>query len=609
MALALALALVASPASAQRGSWALVNARIETVTRGTIERGTILVRDGLIAGVGAGLAVPPDAIVVDLTGRTVSPGLIDLISSAGLPSSSAPAPGSPSGSAPPRQAGIDPDRLAAESVRLTPSDARTFRTAGITAILVAPARGLFRGQSALLPTRDSAGPANVIRSPVAQHLGYQGLGSGEYPGSLLGVIAMQRQMFYDARRYGVVEDRWRANPRGVSRPERDPRLEALVPAARGAEPVWIDARNENEIRRASRLAHELGLSLTVVGATEGWRAIDALKGAGVVVSLDFPRPTEVTGWRFRTGMQRAVDDSAAAELAAKQLIERNAAALNSAGVRFALSSGGRPSDLLTNTRKVVAAGLPQAVALEALTIRAAELAGVGEALGSIETGKIANLVVSTGPLLGDSSKVTAVFVDGERFEMPTEGRKDGTTDSAPATGRASAATSASVGGTWAITSNSPQGAMESTPHRAAAGECLHGHDEHPDARQHRGVGRSDRRQEGHLVGHRHLRGPELHRQLRRRGRRDEDDRNRNRRRFRVVPVHGGEEAMRLLSYWLLAAGRARHHPESPGPAGGGLGFDCRRVRGADSGRGGDWSRSPTRRCSPRRTAPSRRRRS
>ncbi|HKP27770.1 MAG TPA: amidohydrolase family protein, partial [Gemmatimonadales bacterium] len=389
----------------------------------------------------------------DLAGRTVSPGLIDLISSAGVPSM--PAAGS-SATQPARPPGLDPDRVVAETVLLSPADARSLRSAGITAILVAPSRGLFRGQSALLPTRDSAGPSDIIRSPVAQHLGYQGMGSGEYPGSLLGVIAMQRQMFYDARRYGVVEDRWRANPRGVARPERDPRLEALAAAARGAQPVWIEARNENEIRRANRLASELALTLTVFGATEAWRAIDALKGAGVVVSVDFPRPTEVTGWRFRTGMLHGVDDSAAADAAAKKVIEQNAASLNNAGIKFALSSGGRPSELLPGTRKAIAAGLPVAVALEALTIRAAELAGVGEALGSIETGKIANLVVSTGPLLADSSRVTTVFVDGERFVLLS------TVDSRPSTTAAPTAPTASVGGAWTITSNSPQGSIEST---------------------------------------------------------------------------------------------------------------------------------------------------
>ena len=150
--------LFASALSAQQGAWALVNARIETVTRGTIERGTILVRDGLIAAVGATVPVPPDAVVVDLTGRTVSPGLIDLISSAGIPSAPAPATGS-GASTPARQPGLDPDRVVGETVLLSPSDARSLRGAGVTAVLIAPSRGLFRGQSALLPTRDSAGPS------------------------------------------------------------------------------------------------------------------------------------------------------------------------------------------------------------------------------------------------------------------------------------------------------------------------------------------------------------------------------------------------------------------------------------------------------------------
>lgn len=453
-----AILLAASPLPAQQSPWALVNARIETVTKGTIERGTVVMRDGLIAAVGAGIAVPPDAVVLDLAGRTVSPGLIDLIASVGLPSAT-----TPSGSgttAPARQPGIDPDQVVSQSIRLSPSDARSYRSAGVAAILVAPSRGLFRGQSALVPTRDSAGPSDVIRSPVAQHLGYQGLGGGEYPGSLMGVIAMQRQMFHDAQRYGAIEDRWRANPRGVARPERDPRLEGLAPAARGAQPVWIEARNENEIRRAGRLAREFNLKLTVTGATEAWRAIDALTGAGVVVSVDFPRPTQVTGWRFRTGMLRADDDSAAADAAARKVIEKNPATLNTAGIRFALSSGGRPSELLPGTRKAIAAGLPAPVALEALTLRAAELAGVGEALGSIEPGKIANLVVSTGPLLAEGSKVAMVFVDGEKFEVETATTAPSTS---PGAGPApSTAPTVALAGTWALMSNSPQGAMEST---------------------------------------------------------------------------------------------------------------------------------------------------
>jgi hypothetical protein len=106
------LAFHAGLLEGQQGPWALVNARIETVTRGTIARGTILVRDGLIAAVGTGLTLPPDAVVIDLGGRTVSPGVIDLISSAGVPSRGARHrrfERKRGGSVPPGR--LDPDRM------------------------------------------------------------------------------------------------------------------------------------------------------------------------------------------------------------------------------------------------------------------------------------------------------------------------------------------------------------------------------------------------------------------------------------------------------------------------------------------------------------------
>lgn len=449
--LAAGLALTGAPLAAQQGTWALTNARIETVTRGVIDRGTIVIRDGLITAVGASVAVPADARTIDLAGRTVSPGLIDLASPFGLASAPAGGPGATA----PRFTGIDPERRVADELQLSASDAKSARDAGITAILVAPSRGLFRGQSALVPTRDSASGRDALRAVVGQHLGYDGIGQGEYPGSLLGVIAAQRQLLYDARRHGLIEDRWNANPRGVTRPEADPGLEALVPVVRGAQPLFADARNENQIRRAAALADEFKLKLVVLGATEGWRAVDVLATRGVAVSVNYPRPSEVTGWRYRGGIRHAADDSAAADAAARAAIEGNAAALHRAGIRLALTSGGQSGSFLANARKAVAAGLPAAVALEAMTLRPAELAGVGEAVGSVEAGKVANLVVSTGPLLADTSRITMVFVDGARHEVAAPART-------AAAGAAANGGGAAVSGTWSITTNSPQGAMEST---------------------------------------------------------------------------------------------------------------------------------------------------
>ena len=166
-------------------------------------------------------------------------------------------------------------------------------------------------------------------------------------------------------------------------------------------------------------------------------------------------------------MRHAESDSAAADVAAKKLIEGNASAINKAGIKFALASGGTgAATFLANARKAVAAGLPADVALAAMTMRAAELAGLGEALGSIEVGKIANLVVTEGGgILADSAKVRTVFVDGDRFEIAAAPAAAPAVNGARG-GRAGAASaevaSAQIGGTWHLVVDAPQGAQALT---------------------------------------------------------------------------------------------------------------------------------------------------
>ncbi len=481
IALLAALLAVAATARAQDGPWVLTNVRIETVTRGVIERGTVVIRDGLIAAVGADVPVPADARVLDLAGKTLFPAFIDLTSSLGLASAPAPAAGARPGagtaaaaSAESAPVGLEPYRVVADELRPVAADVKAARDAGFGAVLSAPNRGAFRGLSALVPLRDSAAALALLRSPVALHMGFQPV-PGRYPGTLLGVIAYERQAFYDAQRQGILLDRYRASPRGMERPASDRRLDALVPVVRGELPVLFAAGNENEIRRAVAMAHEFNLALTVVGATEGFRALDALQAnrRPVVVSVDFPRAPEVTGWSFRAGIRHQPDDSASADSAAGRVIEGNAAALNRAGIRLALASGGtlRASEFLANVRKAIAAGLPRDVALEALTIRPAEIAGAAEQLGSIEAGKVANLVVATGDLLGDSAKVSAVFVDGVRYEViaPAVPARTGARG---AGGGGEAA--AQVGGPWTVVVTTPQGGQNITMTLSQSGETFTG---------------------------------------------------------------------------------------------------------------------------------------
>jgi imidazolonepropionase-like amidohydrolase len=485
LALLVGLALPAV-AAAQDATWALTNARIETVTRGVIERGTIVIRDGLIEAVGADVRPPADARIVDLAGKRVYPGIIDLTSTLGLASAPPAAGGSggqggaaaPSSSATVRNVGLEPGRVIANELRPGAADIRAARDAGITSVLVAPSRGAFRGLSALVPLRDESAEQYVVKSPVALHMGFQGAqGSGfggRYPATLLGVIAYERQSLYDARHHAALQERYRAGARGAARPSYDADLDALVPVVRGTIPAFFAADRENEIRRAVRIGDEFDLKLTIVGATEGFRAIDALKRAdGIVVSLDFPRSTEVTGWSYRATQRHALDDSAATDSAVRRTLEANAAALHAAGIRFALSSGGaRPSEFLGNVRKAIAAGLPRDVALQALTVRAAEIAGVGAQLGSIEAGKIANLVVAERDILGDSANVRMVFVDGIRHEVIAQAAPE--RQRGAGRGGAEEAEPARVAGTWDITVTSPQGENRASMTVTQSGATLDG---------------------------------------------------------------------------------------------------------------------------------------
>jgi len=469
------VAVATQAASAQDGTWALTNAKIETVSRGTIPKGTIVIRRGLIEAVGVDVAVPPDARVLDLSGRVVAPGFFDLTSTLGLPAAPAGGGGGGGGGGPqgPQQTpsgpiGLEPAREVASELRVTENDVRTARNAGITSVLVAPTRGPFRGLSALVPMRDDTASKWLVRSPVALHMGFQSV-PGRYPGSLLGVIAYERQQFYDAQRHGIVADRYKANPRGAERPRSDQNLDALVPVVRGEVPVFFAADNENEIRRALNIGREFNLKLSVVGAEEGFRAVDVLKNARLpVVSVEFPEPSATTGWAYRGSTRVEANDSTTRATAAKRVIEGNAAALHSAGIKFALTSGTlRPDQFMANVRKAVAAGLPRATALEALTIRAAEAAGVDAQLGSIEAGKIANLVITQGDPLTDSARVRAVFVDGIHYDVVLPPAR-------PAGGGGSGGATAQAGGSWNISTQSPQGTMQGTLTINQSGDSFEG---------------------------------------------------------------------------------------------------------------------------------------
>lgn len=456
-------------------TYAITNARIVTVSGGTIDRGTVVIRDGLIAAVGENVATPGDARVIDGNGLTVYPGLIDSNTSLGIPQPSpSPSPSaSPGGSgfgaarsqpsplsAPnsPHPAGLQPEVLAEDFIRPGGDQIEAARKMGITTALSAPAQGIWMGQSALINLAGNTTQEMIVRSPLALHVGFTPLRNNVYPNSLMGVFAVLRQMMLDAGRYRELQQAYARTPRGMRRPDPDRALEALLPALDGALPVVMYADSEREISRALDLAEEFKLRVIIAGGRESWKVADRLRerNVPVLLSLNFPRRT--------TALVPEADPEPLRVLRERVEAPKTAARLAAARVRFAFQSGAMTStsDFYPNITRAIENGLTRDAAIRALTRSAAEILGVADRLGSIEAGKIANLTVTRGELFTRSPVIAYVFIDGRQIDLK------------PTTPQTGAAADATATGTWTLNVKSGSGDLAVTLILQQEGERLRG---------------------------------------------------------------------------------------------------------------------------------------
>jgi len=405
--------------------YAIRGARLVTAAGAPIPSGTIVIRNGLIEAVGAAVQPPADATVIDGANMTVYPGLIDMGNAAGLDVQvPANAPDTLRTSEDverwKRSVIFRPELEAADHVRPDAPELSRLAATGVTTVLATPPGVIVKGQSALV---NVAGPVDepqigavadprrglqIVRTPVALHVEFPGNIRGEgYPVSLLGAIAFVRQSFLDAQHQQLEEQRYDKLKTGVSRPVYDKSLDALQPALAGRIPVAFEADLAREIRRALAMAQEFKLDPMITGAHEADQVAAELKArnARVIYSLNFPA-------RARALAPDA--DEPVRELRLRAQAAKTPAALDKAGVPFAFASSGlrEPRDFVRNAARAVKEGLSADAAIRALTINAATIAGAASRLGSLEKGKIANVIVTDGDLFEERTRVKHAFVDG-----------------------------------------------------------------------------------------------------------------------------------------------------------------------------------------------------
>jgi len=390
---------------------AIRGARIVTVSGPVIEKGTIVLSGGKIVAVGENAAIPGVAEVIDGTGKTVYPGLINGLTTLGLTEI-----GSVPGSVDTTETGdINPQARAWLAVQPHSDLIPIARANGVTVVVTAPQGGLVSGQSALLRLAGTTPEALTVKQPAAMHMVYP---TGRPVFNLARLFEepelktfedrvkdRRQNQEKELRRLGnLIEDaRALGQRRGANLPsDVDLAEEALGAVARGELPVVMRADAEDDIRGAVRFAGEHGLKLIIAGGLEAWRCADLLKEKDVPVLLQVDRLPLRESDRYDASFT-------------------NPSALHRAGVRFAIVS-----DDAADTRNLPyeaamarAYGLPADVALRAITLSPAEIFGVADRLGALAVGKDADVFVATGDIMDTRTQVTHVFVDGAPQSLET----------------------------------------------------------------------------------------------------------------------------------------------------------------------------------------------
>jgi len=391
---------------------AIRNATIVPVTSAPIANGTIVFANGVITAIGTNVAVPAGATVIDGTGLSVYPGMIDSGSSVGLVEID-----SVAGTVDTSELGdFNPNARAAVAINPHSELIPVTRVNGVTHVVSTPEGGIISGQSALIQLSGWTPQEMVVKSPLAMHIRFPRLRGAPIEGtpqdeeaekerrkSYMKEVDRLRDLLRDAQAYAKAAAA-RAGDKSVQRFDRDLILEALVPVVEGRVPVMMEADQARDIKAALELADEFKLKAILSGGDDVARVIPELKKRNVPVILgpilELP--------------QREDDPY--------DLLFTNAKTLYDNGIRFAIRSADSHNtrNLPYHAAACAAFGLPKDVALKAVTIFPAEIFGVADRIGSLEVGKEASLIVTDGDPLEIRTNVKRVFIAGE--EMPMASR-------------------------------------------------------------------------------------------------------------------------------------------------------------------------------------------
>jgi len=381
---------------------AIKGANIIPVKGEDISEGIILIKDGLIEGLGKNIDIPPEARIIEAKGLFAYPGLIDGLCFLGLSEIS-----SLRSTIDYREIGRNNSQLkAVEALRPESVHIPITRANGITAVLVAPTGSLIAGQSGLIRLVGWTPEEMIIKSPVAMHIAFPSIPRRRRgretapPEESSKRIEELKKILNEARYYGKRKEAARKNLL-LAYPDFDESLEFLLPVVKGELPVIISVHADKDIKAAIKFVQEEKLKAIFFGVEQAWRVAEDIKKAGIPVIFS-----------SLYGMPPKWEDG-------YDGLYRNPSVLHKAGVKFAFSSSSSSlaKDLPYHAAKAAAFGLDRKEALKGVTIYPAEIFGVDHLMGSLEKGKVANIVLADGDILELRTNIERVFIDGKEVDL------------------------------------------------------------------------------------------------------------------------------------------------------------------------------------------------
>ncbi len=400
------------------GTFAIVGARIVTVSGATIENGTIVIQNGKIAAVGASVQIPSGAERIDGKGMSVFPGMIDAGTNMGLAEITLAVNGSVD------LVEVGPMNANAKAIKgIHPHSAHVnvTRVNGITTVLSAPAGGLMPGQAAIINLNGSTPDEMAVVREYALVINFPriafGGGFGGFGGGFGGAgqaadfneairrrdtqVEDLKKIFKSAETYLRAKDAY-TKDKSLPYPVTDQKLEALAPFIKGEKPIIFTADRERDIRGVAKFVTEMKVKGIIMGGQEAWKAADDLKMNNIPVIY-----THIYSLPVREDDAYDYLFAAPSKMAAS-------------GVKFCISTGDtgpEVRDLPYHAGLAGAYGLSKEDALKSVTLYAAEILGVGDKMGSLDVGKVANVVVADGELLEARTNIKYMFINGRLIPL------------------------------------------------------------------------------------------------------------------------------------------------------------------------------------------------